>query len=307
MTKLQKPPFVFMNGTLTPWDDAKIHVSAEAVIRGISVFEGIKGYWNSAGTEFSTLELERHFRRLQQSAAMLRLPFEMSYPDFLGACHAVIRSVLERDKDLWLRPTVLPVEGHWGIDTKCDLAITAYTQPQKRPDPIDVGISSWQRPADNAQPARIKSAANYTVGRTARMEGSDLGYGEMVLLNQWGRVAEATGSAILVVRRGKVITPPPTEGCLESITVDIVEIICRELGIDFVRRPVDRSELSVVDEMCIAGTLAELAPVRRLEWRTLPAETPVLNQVADLFWKVVRRDTKVPGIVLTSLPGAQPY
>jgi branched-chain amino acid aminotransferase len=230
------------------------------------------------------------------------LPFDMTFGAFEQACHSIIRAVLEPGKDLWLRPTVLPVEGNWGVGTVCDLAITAYTQAMKRPDPIDVGVSTWQRPSDAAQPARIKSAANYTVGRTARMEGRRLGFGEMILLNHWGRVAEATGSAVVIVRDGIVVTPPASEGCLESITVDIIERICTQLAIRFQRRPLDRSELAIVDEMCVAGTLSELAPAKRIEFRELPAPGPVLADIADVFWKAVRQQVSIPGVELSPVP-----
>jgi branched-chain amino acid aminotransferase len=301
MAALQKPPYVFLNGELTRWDEARIHVSAEAVIRGISVFEGIKGYWDASASTFSLLALKRHYRRLCRSAEMLQLPFTMPYAEFASACATIVEAVLEPGKDLWLRPTILPVEGHWGIDTKTDLAITAYTQPMQRPEAIEVGVSSWQRPGDAAQPARIKCAANYTVGRNARIEGRRHGYGEMILLNQWGRISEATGSAVVIVRDGVLITPPASEACLESITIDIVEAICAHLDLPFQRRPVDRSELALVDEMCIAGTLAELAPVRRIEWRLLPAPGPLLGSVADVLWRIARREFALPGIELTSL------
>lgn len=302
--QLQKPPFVFMNGALTPWDEATIHVSTEAVIRGISVFEGVKGYWDHTGKVFSLLALRQHYRRLVQSAAMMKLPFETSFEQFASACNAISAAVLQPDKDLWCRPTVLPIGGGWGHDTQTDLVITAYTQPKKRPDAIELGVSTWQRPSDAALPARVKAAGNYTTSRTARIEGHEHGYDEMVLLNQAGRVAEATAAALMVVRDGKVITPPPSEGCLESITVDLVEIICGRLGIQFVQRPVDRSELAIVDEMCLAGTLAELTPVKRFQWRELPAPGPVLGAVIDEFWKALRREVSIPGIELTALPGA---
>ena len=299
--QLQKPPYVFMGGKLTPWDDARIHVSAEAVIRGISVFEGIKGYWDADGRRLSLLALPEHFRRLQQSSEMVHLPFEMRYDAFVEACGAITRSVRAPGKDLWLRPTVVPLEGSWGMGTVTDLVITAYTQEMKRPDPINLGISSWQRPGDSSQPARLKSAANYQVSRNARIEGRLHGFQEMVLLNQWGRVAEATGAAIILVRDGVVTTPTATEGCLESITVRIVERICKALSIPFVRRPVDRSELYVAEEMCVAGTLAELATVKRLDYRTLPAETPRLGAVTDFFWEVVRAKRALAETELTPI------
>jgi branched-chain amino acid aminotransferase len=301
MTQLQRPPYVFMGGRLTPWDEAKIHVSAEALIRGISVFEGIKGYWDADGREVWLLALPEHFRRLHQSAEMVHLPFSMGYEEFRQACATIVRAIVVPKKDLWLRPTVFPLEGSWGTGTVTDLVITSYTQEMKRPDPIEVGISAWQRPSDSSQPARLKSAANYQVSRNARIEGRLHGFQEMVLLNSAGRVAEATGAAIAIVRDGTVITPPASEGCLESITINIVEKICTMLSIPFVRRPVDRSELYVADEMCIAGTLAELAVVRRVDYRKLPPETPVLAAVTDVFWDLVRSRRKVPGVELTRI------
>jgi branched-chain amino acid aminotransferase len=299
MVQLQRPPYVFMGGKLTPWDDAKIHVSAEALIRGISVFEGIKGYWDADGKHVSLLALKQHFRRLHQSAEMVHLPFSMGYEEFREACATIVRAIMVPNKDLWLRPTVFPLEGSWGDGTVTDLVITSYTQPMKRPDPVDVGISAWQRPSDSSQPARLKSAANYQVSRNARIEGKRHGFAEMVLLNSAGRVAEATGAAVLIVRNGTVITPPASEGCLESITVDIVESICGMLKIPFVRRPVDRSELYIADEACVAGTLAELAIVTRVDYRKYPTETPVLARITDVFWDLVRSKREVAGFEMT--------
>ena len=86
-------------------------------------------------------------------------------------------------------------------------------------------------------PARIKTGTNYQVGRLARIEGRALGCSDMVLLNQWGRVAETTGACILMVRDGVVYTPPATEGALESITLDLVEALAKSMKIPFVAGP----------------------------------------------------------------------
>jgi branched-chain amino acid aminotransferase len=299
MVQLQKPPFVYMNGRITAWDEAKIHVGSEALIRGISVFEGIKGYWQTNTKTFSLLNLRKHYERLCRSSRLMYLPFEMSYDEFSAASRELVKLLVVEGKDLWLRPTVFAVEGHWGTGTVTDLVITAYTQEMKRPDEIEVGISTWQRPADASQPARIKSAANYQVGRLARIEGRNQGFTDMVLMNPWGRVSEGTGSCVLIVRNGTVSTPPPAECCLESITVDIIELICRSLGIPFERRPIDRTELFVADEMCLAGTLAELAPVSGICHMSLPRARPVFDAVAERFWQIVRGERELAGVTLT--------
>ena len=299
MAALQKPPYVYMNGGIVAWDDARIHVSAEALIRGMSVFEGIKGYWKFDNSELALLALRKHFDRLTRSTRLQHLPFSMSYDAFRDACAALVGKLKTPDKDLWLRTTVYAVEGNWGADTVTDLVITCYQQEKARPAPIDLGVSTWQRPLDTGLPARIKSPANYQAGRLARIEGRRQGFGDMVLLNQWGRVAEATGACVLVVRDGCVATPPPHEGCLESITVDILEGLCRSLNIPFERRPIDRSELLVADEIALAGTLMELGVVRRMESQSLPAATPVFDKLRDEYWACMRGERKHAVVTLT--------
>jgi len=182
-----------------------------------------------------------------------------------------------------------------------DLVITCYHQDKKRPAPIEIGVSTWQRPLDTGLPARVKSAANYQISRLARIEGRRQGFGDMILLNQWGRVAEATGSCVLIVRDGRVATPPPHEGCLESITVNIVEALCGSLGIPFVRRPLDRTELMVADEVALAGTLMELGVVKRLDFRVMPTATPLLDRITDEYWACARGQRRHPAVQLTAV------
>ena len=139
-------------------------------------------------------------------------------------------SLLQKDRDMWIRTTLYAVEGWWGENTKADLVMCAYHQDKTQPEPIHVGVSTWTRANDVMLPARIKTSANYQVGRLARIEGRPRGMEEMVLLNHYGRVAEATGACILMVRDGVVYTPPASEGALESITLDYAEALQNHLG-----------------------------------------------------------------------------
>ena len=288
MVQLQKPKWIYFGGKIRPWEEGVLHISSEGVYRGLSVFEGLKGYWQKDGVNFGIVAVPRHFARLQRSARLLHIPCPVSYDKFEQACHEIIRSLYQPDRDMWIRATLYVVEGHWGEGTVADLVLTAYHQDKIRPAPIDIGISTWQRASDVTLPPRIKTAANYQVARLARIEGRGRRYSEMILLNQWGRVAEATGACVLMVRNGIVVSTPPSEGRLESITVEIVADICRSLEIEFVERPIDRTELYVADEVCLAGTLAEIVPVRRIDDFSLPEKSPILSSVASYFWKAVR-------------------
>ena len=230
--RLQKPEWVFFRGRLRPWDDAVLHISSEAVVRGLNVFEGLKGYWQPDGG-FGFVHLERHFARLKRSARLLHIPVTFTYDEFEQSCAELTRALYRPDKELYIRATLFVVEGHYGKGTVADLVLTGYQQDKgSMPEPIALGVSTWQRPSDLAMPARIKTGSNYQIARIARIEGRGRGYEDMILLNSAGRVAEATGACVLMVRDGSVATPPPSEGALESITLDVVFGLAESLGID---------------------------------------------------------------------------
>lgn len=301
MVQLQKPEWIYFGGKIRPWEEGVLHISSEAVYRGLNVFEGLKGYWQEDGVNFGIVAIPRHFARLQRSARLLHIPCPISYDAFENACHDLVRSLYRPDRDMWIRATLYVVEGHWGEGTVADLVLVAYHQDKKLPTPVNIGVSTWQRASDVTLPPTIKTSTNYQVARLARIEGRGRGYSEMILLNQWGRVAEATGACVLMVKNGKVVTTPPSEGRLESITVQIVAEICRSLGIDFVERPIERTELYVADEVCLVGTLAEIVPVQRIDEYNLPKQLSVLNAVATRFWEAVRGINPHPAIDLSMI------
>ena len=297
--KLQKPEFVYMGGALRPWAEATLHVGCEAVTRGLSVFEGLKGYRQPDGS-MSILMLQAHYQRLQRSARLLHIPFEMPFEGYKDALIQVARVLVQPDTEMWFRTTLFVVEGHWGENTVADLVVTGYQCETELPPPINLGVSSWRRSPDVSLPARIKAASNYQVSRMARIEGRRSDCEDMILLNDSGRVAEATGACILMVRNGRVITTPASEGALESITADVIEILAESMHIPFVRRPIDRTELIVADGLAICGTLAEIVPVKMIEGVSLKP-SPLLQSIQDRYMAAVRGVKPHPAVELTPI------
>ena len=296
---LQQPRFAYFQGKVRPWEEATLHVSCEAVTRGLNVFEGLKGYWQVGDEKFGIVEMRRHFDRLARSARLLHIPMPVTYEEFQEACSKLVRTLYEPDKDMWIRATLYVIEGHWGEGTVADLVLTAYHHPKQPPKPISVGVSTWQRATDITLSPRIKTSTNYQVARLARIEGRGRGFSEMILLNQYGRVAEATGACVILVRDGCLISPPASEGRLESITLEIVSKICNSLAIPFIERPIDRTELHIADEIRLVGTLAELPRVLRVDEYELPASSPLTDLIAESFWAAVRGVTPHPAVELT--------
>jgi branched-chain amino acid aminotransferase len=301
MAQLQKPEFVYMGGALRRWEEAVLHIGCEGVNRGLNVFEGIKGYWQPNET-FGILQLKRHYERLCRSARLLQIPFDHTYDRYCKAIFELMGALLKPDRDMWARTTLFAIDGHWGEGTASDLIVTAYHQEIQESPPISIGVSTWQRSSDVSLPARIKTGTNYQVARLARIEGRARGCQEMVLLNQWGRVAEATGACVVMVRDGTIYSPPPTEGALESITLDIVEALAQSLAIPFVRRPIDRTELLIADEMGICGTLAELTLVRSVDGEALAEKWPVLEALQRRYFEAIRGIAPHPYVELTTVP-----
>jgi branched-chain amino acid aminotransferase len=283
---LQKPSHLYMRGAIRPWEEGVLHISTEAVTRGLNVFEGIKGYWQPDGS-FGFVALRRHWQRLGRSARLLHIPFEMTFDEFEAACHGLVQCLYRQGVNMWIRATLFVVEGHWGEGTKADLVLTGYHTAGSPPAAVDIGVSTWRRAADVVLPYRIKTSTNYQAVRLGKIEGRGRGYDEMVLLNEHGRVAEAFGSCVVMVRDGGVVTPPAWEGALESITIDLVEVACGLLDIPFARRPIDRTELLIADEVALVGTLVEVTPVRSIDGLQVP-DTTIVAAIEDCYLAMVR-------------------
>lgn len=305
MIKLQEPKYVFMDGTLRPWREATLHVGCEAVTRSLNVFEGLKGYWSPQG-RFGIVQVRRHFERLRRSARLLHIPFETTLEEYLAALTQLAQALLDPAHDMWFRTTLYAVAGHWGEGTEADLVVTAYQQEARAPDPIHLGVSTWRRSGDVALPARVKAGSNYQVARLARIEGRARGCQDMVLLNEAGRVAEATGSCVVMVRDDVVYTPPATEGALESITLDIVEALAGSMGVPFIRRPIDRTELLMADEIALCGTLAELITVESIEGMPLNPGSPLLRSLQARYYLAVRDVDPHPAVELSVIGSRGP-
>jgi branched-chain amino acid aminotransferase len=293
-----------MNGKLVQWDQAVLHVGCEAVIRGLNVFEGVKAYWQPDRT-LKIAMARQHYVRLCRSARLLHMPCVVTYEDYVSAIDQLIAALAKPDRDMWARTTLFAIDGHWGENTSTDLVLTAYNQDKSPSKPIRMGVSTWRRSADVSLPPRVKTGSNYEVSRLARIEGRTRGCDDMILLNPSGRVAEATASCILMVRGDTVYTPPPSEGALESITVDAVESIASSLGIVFIRRPIDRTELLIADELAICGTLHEITVATSIDGFALSEKSPILGAIQRRYLDAVRGMNPHPAVELTSLPSVR--
>lgn len=262
-----RPTIAWIDGEFVAWDEARIHVRTEAVMRGVSVFEGIRAYRVANRDQLLVFRLEAHLQRLRQSMRVLRLPLPYEVEELGQALLELIRRCGFHE-DIHIRPTVYAGEGQsFGYTPEAiqvGAFITAIPMPQTTSleTGIAVCVSSWQRIADYSIPPRVKAAGNYLNSRLAHVQASVDGYDEAILLDSGGKVSETTGSCLMLVRGGRVITPRVTDSILESITrATLIRLLEDDLGIEVVEREIDRTELYMADEIFECGSGHEVRPI----------------------------------------------
>lgn len=287
-------PLIYFNRDFRPERDATISVRSRALNYGLGCFAGIRGYTTDDGGQVHVFRLDRHVRRLDQSARILRLRLSGSPPEIAG----VIVELLRRNEmrgDVYIRPIVFANSNELSPLLDPETSETAiFCMPMGRylsAEPIDVCVSSWIRVRENAIPARAKATAGYLNSALARREAIDDGYTEAILLTEDGHVSEGSAEHVFIVRDGQLISPPSTADNLDGITRQSLITLAREdLDIPFAERPIGRTELYVADEVFLCGTGAEVTPVRSVDRRTVGDGTmgPVTRRLSGRFESVVR-------------------
>jgi len=287
--------YLYLNGKLLPYDEARIHVQSAAVKYGASVFEGLRAYWNAAQGELYVFRLQEHIDRLFGSLRLMRMEHSYSREELASSILDVLRKNEVRE-DVHIRQTAY-VEADGALDATgpVGLAVDARAHRVTQKPGIAVGVSSWTRISDGAMPPRIKCSANYQNGRLAMLEAKANGYEGALLLNSRGKLAEAPGACCFVVRGGVAITPPVTADILESVTrATLLELLPKELGLTTVEREIDRTELYVSEEAFLCGSGWEITPIVSVDRLPLGDGTrpgPITRRIQECYFAVVRGET----------------
>jgi branched-chain amino acid aminotransferase len=287
-------PIVYMNGAFRPESQAMLSVRSRALNYGLGCFAGTRGYRTEDGSQVNVFRLDRHLRRLEQSARILGLRLSGS----AKALADVIVDLLRRNQirgDVYIRSLVYTDSNELSPILDPDSsAIAIYCLPLGRylsAGPIDVCVSSWRRVQENAIPARAKPTAAYLNSALARREAMDRGFTEALLLTDDGYVSEGSAEHVVIVRDGALVSPPSTADNLDGITRQTLIALAREdLRIPFEERPIGRTELYIADEMFLCGTGAEITAVRSVDGRIVGDGQvgSTTRRLSELFEAAVR-------------------
>ena len=281
--------WIWFDGELVPWREAKVHVLTHALHYASAVFEGERMY----GGEI--FELRAHSERLFRSAEILdfQLPFTVDQID--EASKAVCRK--NGFDDCYLRPIAWRGSEVMGVAAqaaKIHVAIAAwewpsYFRPEEKAKGIALTWAKYKRPSPETAPTASKAAGLYMICTLSKHAAEREGFADAMMLDWRGYVAEATGANVFFVRDGAIHTPIP-DCFLDGITRRAAMGLARAKGFDVVERHIRPEELSTFSECFITGTAAEVTPVRQIgEFNFAPGNISL--SLMDDFSRMVRRQT----------------
>ncbi len=288
-------PMAYFQRQFVPLAEAKIGIMTHAFLYGTACFEGIRGNWNADDGRLYLFRVREHYQRLHMSCRILRIRLPYSDEELCDiTTDLVARS--GHTEDVYIRPIAFKSEETLGPrmhDVQDDFLV--FVTPFGPYLDMDQGIrcmtSSWRRVDDLGIPARAKVNGLYVNSALAKTEALENGFHEAIMLDERGHVSEGSGENVFLVRRGKLITPPPSDNILEGITAESVATLARdELGIETVERSIDRSELYVADECFLTGTAAHVTPVVEVDRRPVGqgGTGEVTRRLQQLYFDAMR-------------------
>jgi branched-chain amino acid aminotransferase len=274
-------PIAYFRNQFVPFAEANLSIATHALHYGTGAFGGMRGIPDpNHSNQVFLFRLDRHCQRLSNSAKLIH------YDLPADKIQAVITDFVKKNKpnqSFYIRPFVytsgLGIAPRLHNIEKDFFVYGLELGDYLSPDGVSCRISSWYRQEDRSLPLRGKISGAYITSSLAKTEAVESGFDEAILLNSQGKVSEASGMNIFLIRNGELITPGYDQDILEGITRESILTVARSLGIKTIERPVDKSELFIAEEVFLSGTAAKITPVKRIETYHTPTERPITDKL----------------------------
>ena len=259
----QRDGWIWFNGEIVPWKEAKVHVLTHGLHYGSSVFEGERAY---DGVIFKSTE---HSIRFKKSAEIMDFEIPYSIEELNAAKDKVV--ALNGGGDQYVRPVAWRGSEMMAVSAqhnKIHVAVATWAwpsmfDPETKMKGIKLDIAEYRRPDPACAPVHAKAAGLYMICTISKHKAEKKGYADAMMLDWQGRVAECTGANIFFTRDGAIHTPI-ADCFLNGITRQTVIALAKEQGLEIIERRIMPEELSTFNECFIVGSAAEVTPVAEI-------------------------------------------
>ena len=259
----QRDGWIWFNGEIVPWKEAKVHVLTHGLHYGSSVFEGERAY---GGVIFKSTE---HSIRFRKSAEIMDFEIPYAVEELNAAKDKVV--ALNGGGDQYVRPVAWRGSEMMAVSAqhnKIHVAIATWAwpsmfDPETKMKGIKLDIADYRRPDPICAPVHAKAAGLYMICTISKHKAEKKGYADAMMLDWQGRVAECTGANIFFTRDGAIHTPI-ADCFLNGITRQTVIALAKEQGLEVIERRIMPEELPSFNECFIVGSAAEVTPVAEI-------------------------------------------
>ena len=284
--------FIWFNGQLVPWGEAKVHVLAHGLQYGTGVFEGMKSYPTADGP--AIFRLDAHLERFYKSAELYDLTIPYSQAALTDASLEVVRA--NKLEAAYLRPVAFFDAATLSVWTKeCPVTVAIAALPTGKylanaDSGVRVTVSPIRKFDNSAMPAWAKACGQYINSARAVNDAQRRGFDEALLLNSQGLVAEGSGENLFLVKHGSIVTNDKDASILMGVTRASILEIARDLGIAAQVQPISVEDLMTADELFFTGTAVEVTAIREIDGHIVSGGKPgpVTRRIQDTFNQAVR-------------------
>jgi branched-chain amino acid aminotransferase len=281
--------FIWFDGKYVTSEKAKVPVTTHAIHYGTSVFEGIRGYWNSENLYI--FRLADHLKRFRNSGKFYSISLNFSDDQISNAIVNLCKKNGIR-QSCYIRPFYFV--GQYGINLhvneKSPTHVAIYTALFRDlfdKNGITTCVSSWRKFSDATMPTQAKMGGNYLNSILATQECKRNGFDEAILLDLKGNVSEAPGENIFLVRDEQLITPPISSSALDGITRNTIITLAHDMGYKTIIKKIPKSELYLADEIFLTGTAAEITPIIQIDHKKISKVGKITKSMMTAYNDVV--------------------
>lgn len=277
--------YIWVNGEMVNWRDAKVHSLTHGLHYASSVFEGERAY---NGKIFKS---KQHSQRLINSAKILDFNIPYSIDELEQAKYEVMKA--NKLTNCYLRPfAFLGCEmGLQGTGVPVNTIISAWKWDsyfgENNMKGLKFNIAEYRRPDPQTAPSHAKAAGLYMICTISKNKAIAEGYDDSLMLDYRGYISEATAANIFfLMKDGKLHTPQP-DCFLNGITRQTVIEIAKNIGVEVVERHIELDELENTVECFVTGTAAEVMPVRQIDNKYQFTPAKLCKTMINKYNKVV--------------------
>jgi branched-chain amino acid aminotransferase len=282
--------FIWYDGQMLPWRDAKVHVLTHGLHYAGAVFEGVRAY------DGEIFKLTEHSQRLHNSAKLIGYELPFSVAEIDEACRMAVRA--NNLTDGYVRPIAWRGSEMMGVSAQQNtihVAVAAwfwgaYFPMEERMKGIRLTMAEYCRPDPRTAPSKSKASGLYMICTIEKHRAERMGFADALMLDWRGQVAEATGANIFFVRGDELHTPTP-DCFLDGITRRTVIELAKGRGLKVIERVIMPEEMGKFEQCFLTGSAAEVTPVSEIgDYRFTPGD--ITKMLMDDYSAFVRPAAK---------------